>query len=67
MKPRCEWNPKASVPAGDRDGDCPNTATLSLGVGLWHVCESCADLPFFSRFSSRRQIDPAEDPGLWRV
>lgn len=58
MKPRCEWNPKASVAAIEppADGDCPNVATVSLGNGEWHLCASCAGLPRFRRFRRRRPL-----------
>lgn len=58
MRPRCEWNPKASVAAIEppADGDCPNVATVSLGNGEWHLCASCAGLPRFRRFRRRRPL-----------
>lgn len=60
---RCEWDPTRNEPArvrgwkaGDREG-CPNEATVSVGRdGMWRLCESCAALPAFDRFTSRRPL-----------
>lgn len=56
----CEWCPAADRPAHVSDqphGD----ATVSLGEeGDWHLCESCAALPQFARFTVRK---PLRRPG----
>ncbi len=46
---KCGWNPvlscKASAPS--RPTDCGNDAVISIGhIKPWHVCESCAALPY---------------------
>lgn len=68
MGERCDWNPKrhdvAYEPA--REGDCPNEATVIVGGnGRWHLCDSCAALPEFSRFKARTRIESSatEDAG----
>jgi hypothetical protein len=36
---------------------CPNEATVVVGsTGDWHLCEDCARLPRFKRFTSRRPL-----------
>jgi hypothetical protein len=56
MSERCEWNAILGVPALDPPSfsDCKNEAVVSLGKrGEWHLCESCAALPRFKRFTVR--------------
>jgi 5-methylcytosine-specific restriction endonuclease McrA len=66
----CDWNPEEDAPVnphshgvgsvGRWQGEpgCPNPATLVLGSrGEWRLCESCADLPRFSRFKVRLSVD----------
>ena len=56
---QCEWNPVFEKPSQNppRETDCPNEAEISLGGdGDWHVCESCAALPKFSRIRCRRPL-----------
>lgn len=57
---KCEWNPRADRPA--RDDDEPHgDATVCVGAdGEWHLCESCAVLPHFARFTTR---EPLRRPG----
>lgn len=55
----CEWNPEKNESAliemhGFPKDGCQNEATLSVGIGTnWHLCESCAALPVFSRLRRR--------------
>jgi len=55
----CEWDPNSNAPATSLDGGaeyigCGNPATVCLGAnGRWHLCDSCAALPQFSRFRVR--------------
>jgi hypothetical protein len=54
----CEWNPKrnAAANAGDPDA-CPNEVEWSVGSnGEWHLCASCAALPRFKRYKTRKRI-----------
>ena len=56
---RCEWNPATSRNATTPEsvGDCPNQATISVGAtGRWHLCASCAALPFFDHLRTRKPI-----------
>jgi hypothetical protein len=59
---RCEWDPKRNrageyIP-GSIDLGCQNYAVLSVGRGKdnWHLCESCAALPYFSRKKVRTKL-----------
>jgi len=55
----CEWAPIADRASfgGDDAYACPNQAELSVGSdGRWHLCSSCAALPRFSRFRSRKPL-----------
>lgn len=57
----CEWDPARERPALDdpRQG-CLNEATVCVGRdGLWHLCESCADLPYFKRYKRREALRKA--------
>jgi hypothetical protein len=60
----CEWNPERDQPAKGypiKDG-CQNKAVLSVGQdGMWHLCESCAALPHFSRFRRRVPLQAVEE------
>lgn len=59
MADLCEWNPvthnaATSPPA---PGDCPNEASVCVGSGIsWHLCESCAELPEFSKYRRREPL-----------
>lgn len=58
----CEYNPRQG--RAKYEGEpCHNEATVSVGAdGKWHLCESCAALPDFKRFRSRRPIKPSTTP-----
>lgn len=45
----CEWNP-ATGTAANMDDPTHGVATVSVGDGKWHLCESCAALPQFKRY-----------------
>lgn len=54
---KCEYNPVNKGPAiSDAPGNCENEATLSIGDGKWHLCDSCALLSEFNRFKIRRSL-----------
>lgn len=56
MADRCEWNPRDGCAAIGDDG-CKNEAKVSVGAnGFWHLCEDCAELPFFRRFKKRTHL-----------
>ena len=68
MSELCEFNPKITKASygGHVDGDCTNEATVCLGSRpSWHLCDSCAALPFFSRFRTRAPLrhPPTPDSG----
>lgn len=50
----CEWNPDEGRAA--YENEVHSFATVSLGNGKWHLCESCAALPEFKRFRKRVPI-----------
>lgn len=58
MSELCEWDPENDRPAqyenannGDHLG-CQNPAVIVTGKRhVWHLCESCARLPRFTRLS----------------
>ncbi len=53
----CEWNPLRGVSAsGHSPGDCPQSATWSVGTGArnLHLCDACAALAGFKRWSKRQ-------------
>lgn len=55
----CEYNPEKKAPATllPSEGDCKNEATVSVGAaGEWHLCDSCAALPFFKRLRKRTPL-----------
>ena len=55
----CEWNPVAGRGCYERDdpGACDKPARVSVGAkGRWHLCESCARLSDFNRFTARRDL-----------
>ena len=58
QKNRCDWNPvfgrAALTPSVE--SDCRNLAKVSLGNGKWHLCERCAALPRFKRFTKRTKL-----------
>lgn len=66
----CDWDPTYGVPAEQElnlDGSvkahhgCTNVATVSVGGRQnWHLCESCAALPRFRRFTKRVPLRSAE-------
>lgn len=57
---RCEWNPaKNEAALLGADEECFNEATVSLGNGKWHVCDSCAALPRFAEFKEHRRLHVA--------
>lgn len=63
MAEPCDYNPlrKEAGYGGKVEGDCPNEATVSLGVKPnWHLCESCASLPAFKRFRRRAPLRRAQ-------
>lgn len=45
----CEWDPQNDCEATVANG-CQSQATVSLGRGKWHLCDSCAGLPRFRRY-----------------
>ena len=56
----CEWNPteeRASW-SGDVHFDATPAAVIVGADGQWRLCESCAALPHFARFKSRKPITP---------
>ncbi len=53
---QCEWEPKHGRPAHTEDEPHAD-ATVSVGAdGQWHLCASCAQLPQFKRFTTRKDI-----------
>ena len=54
----CEWNPVQDCPASGRggDGSCEKSATVVVGVGASnvHLCDGCAALPRWKRYTKRR-------------
>lgn len=59
MKAACEWNPVFNILSTEplEEGDCPNEATWRVGHdGQYHLCDSCAALPFFKRYKSRARL-----------
>lgn len=63
MAERCEFNPVANNASygGAMEGDCENEATVCLGTNpSWHVCDSCAALPRFSRYRRRVPLRRAQ-------
>lgn len=57
---RCEWNPDEDRIALSTDEHHRTTrATVLLGSDqTWHLCQSCSELPRFSRFRRRRALTP---------
>lgn len=56
MADQCEWEPKHGRPA-HLDDEHHGDATVSVGAdGQWHLCKSCAQLPQFKRFTTRKEI-----------
>lgn len=59
MKNICEWNPvlhqaAISTPTSQRrETDCKNEAMWRVGVNGMHLCQTCARLPEFDRFTNR--------------
>ena len=55
----CEWNPSNDSPAYDTDEHYRNTdATMLVGAdGQWRLCDSCAKLPRFNEFRTRKRIE----------
>ena len=70
MPDLCEWWPEQNRPAELHSSDphdsrkrndthvgCQNPAEVLLGAdGMCRLCESCAALPNFKRFRSRKRI-----------
>ena len=55
----CDWNPAAERLARS-DDEHHGWAVWSIGTReVWHLCESCAVLPKFKRFTRRVWIGPA--------
>ena len=62
----CEWNPTEHRPAFDTDAP-HGESVLCVGVdGKWHLCESCAALPEFSRYRIRRRLRRRVPPRVKR-
>jgi hypothetical protein len=73
MRALCEYDPVRGRPAKmipvgrQSNGElsctstgCPNEATVSVGAnGQWHLCESCAALPYSKRFRKRMPLREA--------
>lgn len=62
MNERCEWNPLTNEASygGSAEGDCPNESWWSIGSTNkknFHLCDSCAALPKFKRFTHRTPIN----------
>ncbi len=59
----CEWDPErdrlAQVLSPDIELGCKNQATTSIGNGAYHMCDSCAALPRFSRYRKIRSLSAA--------
>lgn len=49
----CEYNPEKKAARVTTDPD-HGPATVSIGNGMWHLCDSCAALPEFTRFKPKR-------------
>lgn len=57
---QCEYDPVRHAARYDGEG-CTNPATLNVGAnGKWHICASCAALPEFSKYRSRRILPGVE-------
>lgn len=56
--PGCEWCPEHDRPAWTADEHTRTTpATVILGRDPnWFLCEACAALPHFRRFTTRRPM-----------
>lgn len=55
MKNICEWNPvlhQAAI-SPSCETDCKNEAMWRVGVNGMHLCQTCARLPEFDRFTNR--------------
>ncbi len=49
----CEFDPVLNSASHEGSG-CKNVTTLTVGHdGRWHLCESCAALPFFNPLRER--------------
>lgn len=54
---RCEWDPEKNDFAESEYGGCLKQAVWSIGQnGHAHLCEVCAELPRFKRFSVRKPL-----------
>jgi hypothetical protein len=59
----CDWNPKENKPSeyitgsyGPTNG-CQNETTVRIGSKkVWHLCDSCAALPVFKKYRSRKKL-----------
>ncbi len=51
----CEWNPEAGRAVYCSETHGPAT-TIVGAKGKWRLCDSCAALPHFKRFRSRRPV-----------
>lgn len=62
----CEWNRErggpAMLPDSAHPGNCRNEATVSVGGPGWHLCDSCAALPEFARYTRRKPLKQARKP-----
>lgn len=57
----CEWNPTAGRAALSGDPS-HGEATVCVGAkGLWHLCATCAALPRFNVYRTRKPL-PRRDP-----
>ena len=54
----CEYNPtlKEFALFPSRDDDCKNEAVWSLGKGKYHLCDACAKLPEFDKYTNRKAL-----------
>ena len=52
----CEWNPTEHRPAFDTDPPHGEAKVAVGSDGKWFLCESCAALTEFKRFTRRRML-----------
>jgi len=59
----CEWDPDKKVAARESHAK----ATWRVGAkGQWHLCDDCAKLPEFKKYTSRGRLRSAPPQGQQR-